>query len=80
MSFLPLLKALNNEFSLVDRIAATSWALLIYISYPKETRQKFDYGILIALPYTKEAMQEHKNGMPQRYYTEFTAINRHSCA
>lgn len=42
----------------------------------KEVRQNFDYGILIALSYTNEAMVENKKGMPQQYYKEFTAINK----
>ena len=42
----------------------------------KEVRQNFDNGILIALPYSKEAMKDNKNGLPQRYYEEFTLINR----
>ena len=42
----------------------------------KEARQNFDYGILIALSYSKEAMQDNKNGLPQRYYEEFTPINK----
>ena len=43
---------------------------------PKETRQNFDYGILIALSYTAEAMQNNINGLPQKYYNEFTQINK----
>ena len=42
----------------------------------KEARQNFDRGILIALSYTKEAMRDNKNGLPQRYYEEFTPINK----
>ena len=42
----------------------------------KEVRQYFDYGILIGLSYTKEAMVENYNGLPQRYYDEFNAINK----
>ena len=42
----------------------------------KEARQNFDYGILIALSYSKEAMQDNKYGLPQRYYEEFTPINK----
>ncbi len=37
---------------------------------PKEVRQNFDYGIAIALPYTKEAMTENLAGSPQRYHEE----------
>lgn len=41
----------------------------------KEVRQNFDRGILIALSYTKEAMQENKNGLPQRYHKEWGLMN-----
>lgn len=41
----------------------------------KEARQNFDRGILIALSYTKEAMQENKNGLPQRYHRELRLMN-----
>jgi len=44
-------------------------------SLSKEVRQNFDYGILIALPYTKDAIQAHKNGLPRRYFTELESIN-----
>lgn len=44
-------------------------------SISKEARQNFNCGIVIALPYTKAAMQEHKNGTPQRYYAELKDIN-----
>ena len=43
---------------------------------PEESRQNFDYGILMALPYTKEAMQENINGSPQRYYDENEKITQ----
>ena len=43
---------------------------------PKEARQNFDYGILIALSFTKEAMRENKNGSPQRYYDEHEPMTR----
>ncbi|MCL2603248.1 MAG: epoxyqueuosine reductase [Defluviitaleaceae bacterium] len=35
---------------------------------PKEMRQLFSCGILIALPFPKEALQENINGNPQQYY------------
>lgn len=41
-----------------------------------DARQNFDYGILIALSFTKEAMQENKNGLPKKYYEEYTQINK----
>ena len=37
---------------------------------PEESRAKFDCGILMALPFSKEAMLENNNGLPQRYYDE----------
>jgi len=43
---------------------------------PKETRQNFDTGILIALPYSKEAMRAHKNGSMQAYYAELKPMNQ----
>ena len=42
----------------------------------EEVRQKFDCGILIGLAYTKEAMEENKNGLPQRYHNELKAMNK----
>ena len=41
-----------------------------------EARQNFDYGVLIALPFSKEAMQENKNDMPQKYYEEIGIITK----
>ena len=41
----------------------------------KEVRQNFDYGIVIALSYSKEAMQENTNGNIQPYYNEFKPKN-----
>ncbi|MCL2697351.1 MAG: epoxyqueuosine reductase [Oscillospiraceae bacterium] len=38
---------------------------------PKETRQNFDCGILLALTYSKEAMQNIKNGDMNLYYKEW---------
>jgi len=43
---------------------------------PSEHRFGFDYGILIGLSYTKEAMEENKNNKPQRYYSEMADINK----
>ena len=36
--------------------------------FPKETRQNFDYGIVIALSYAKEDMLDNKLGRPQKYF------------
>ena len=40
-----------------------------------ETRQNFDYGIVMALSYSKETMLEHKNGSMLKYYDEWKAMN-----
>ncbi|MCL2765590.1 MAG: hypothetical protein FWD40_09980 [Treponema sp.] len=40
-------------------------------SLPKETRQYFDYGIVMALTFSKEAMHELKNGNMLKYYEEW---------
>lgn len=43
---------------------------------PAEVRENFDYGIVIGLTYSKEAMEDNKNGSADRYYAEFTPINK----
>ena len=43
---------------------------------PAQSRMRFDVGILIALPFTKEAMRENKNGAPQRYYAEHAPMTQ----
>jgi len=43
---------------------------------PKDARQYFDYGVAIAVSYTKEAMQENADGDPARYYSEMRALNQ----
>ena len=42
---------------------------------PAETRNNYDYAIIIGVPYTKQAMEENKDNKPRRYYDELTAIN-----
>ena len=42
----------------------------------EDARQNFDCGILIALPYSKEAMLDNKSGSAMRYYSEFNNINK----
>jgi len=37
---------------------------------PEEARLSFGRGILIALPFTREAMLENRDGMPRRYLAE----------
>jgi len=43
---------------------------------PEEARLSFDRGILIALPFTREAMLENKNGLPRRYLAEHEPMTR----
>ena len=43
---------------------------------PREARKNFDYGVLIALPFSKEAMEENKNGSPQRYSDEHEPMTK----
>ena len=45
-------------------------------SLPQESRQGFDYGILIALSFSKEAMLENKIGLPQRYSDEHDPMTK----
>lgn len=42
----------------------------------KEVRQNFDYGILIALSFSKEAMINNKNNSPQKYYDELNPMTK----
>ena len=42
----------------------------------KEARQNFDYGVLIALSFSKEAMRDNKNGLPQKYYEELNPMTQ----
>lgn len=39
-------------------------------------RQGFDYGIILGLPYTKEAMTSNKEGAGTQYYEEYKKINK----
>ena len=67
----------NNEiinFLNQENCNIVGFADLRYLS--KESRQNFDYGILIGLNYTKEAIQENNEGKPRQYYREFTDINK----
>jgi len=36
----------------------------------------FDYGVIICLPFTKEAMIDNNNDFPQKYYSEYKPMNR----
>ena len=68
---------LNNKIIEIlkqENCDIVGFADLHCISY--EARQGFDYGIIMALSYTKEAMQDNKNGLPQKYYSELEIINK----
>jgi len=43
---------------------------------PNEARQSFDNGIVMALPFSREAMQENRSGLPQRYSDEHDPMTR----
>ena len=43
---------------------------------PEEARLSFGKGILIALPFTREAMLENMNGLPRRYLAEHDPMTR----
>ena len=45
-------------------------------SLPNEARKNFDYGIVFALPFSKEAMIENNNDLPQKYYDEHKPMNQ----
>jgi epoxyqueuosine reductase QueG len=67
---------INNEIIELlnqENCSITGFADLRSISY--EVRQGFNYGIVIALSYTKEAMQENNNEMPQKYFAELEIMN-----
>jgi len=69
--------SLNNEIiALLNREGCHIAGFADLRGLSKEARQNFDYGILIALSYTKEAMRDNKNGSPKRYFSEFTPINK----
>ena len=42
----------------------------------EESRQNFDCGIIIALPFTKETMINNMNGLPQKYNEEHEPMNQ----
>jgi len=43
---------------------------------PNEARKNFDYGIIFALAFSKEAMQKNNNDLPQKYYDEHKPMNQ----
>jgi len=44
---------------------------------PSEARLNFKYGIVMALPFSPQAILENKNNNPQRYYNEHEPMNIH---
>ena len=44
---------------------------------PAEARLSYSKGILIALPFTREAMRENQIGLPRRYHEEHEPMTRH---
>jgi len=69
--------SLNNEITILSKregVNIIGFADLRCLS--KEVRQNFDFGIVFALSYTKEAMSENKGGSPQRYHAELRSINK----
>lgn len=68
--------ALNNEIiSLLKKEKCSIVDFADLRSLPKETRQNFDYGIVLALSYSKDAINDNKNGLPQKYYEQFKEMN-----
>ena len=66
-----MMAALNNKIiALLKQEGCNIVGFADLRGLSKEARQNFDYGILIALSYTKEAMCDNKNGMAQKYYAE----------
>jgi epoxyqueuosine reductase QueG len=43
---------------------------------PNEARKNFDFGVLFALSFSREAMQENNLDRPQRYYDEHKPMNQ----
>jgi epoxyqueuosine reductase QueG len=68
--------SLNNEItSMLNHEGCDIIGFADLHGLSNEARQNFNYGILIALTYTKEAMLDNKNGDPRKYYQEFKAMN-----
>jgi epoxyqueuosine reductase QueG len=43
---------------------------------PNEARKNLDYGIIFALSFSKEALQENNNDLPKKYYDEHEPMNK----
>ena len=68
---------LNNEITdLLGREGSNIVGFADLRCLSKEARQNFDYGVVIALSYSVEAMRDNKNGDARRYWKEFIHINK----
>jgi len=68
---------LNDEIiALLNRAGCQIVGFADLRSLSREARQGFDYGVLIALPFTKEAMRENRDGLPKRYSGEHELMTR----
>ena len=43
---------------------------------PQNMRVGYDFGVVIGLVYSKEAMEDNKNQMPQKHYDETLVIDK----
>jgi len=69
--------SLNNE--IIDLIEKDGRAIVGFAdlrSLSHDARKGYDYGIIIALSFSKEAILENLNGYPQRYYDEHEPMDR----
>jgi len=63
--------SLNNEIrELLKQEGCNIVGFADIRSLPEEARRNFNYGIVMALPFTKEAIMENRNGLPKRYSDE----------
>ena len=69
--------SLNNEIiELLSRKGCDIVGFADLRGLSNEAHQGYSCGILMALSFTKEAMQENKNGFPQRYSDEHDPMTR----
>jgi len=68
---------LNDELTALLKAEGCSIAGFADVTcLPEEARLSLGKGILIALPFTREAMLENKNGLPRRYLGEHEPMTR----
>jgi epoxyqueuosine reductase QueG len=68
---------LNNEIiKLAEEKGCTIVGFADLRSLPNEARKNFSFGILFALSFSKEAMQENNIDQPQKYYDEHKPMNQ----